>query len=140
MNIDGGDEVRLTEQPASSPRFSPDGKYIACVYEAAGEPQRIAVLSIDGGTPIKLFDVPSSSNFSLGLRWTRDAKAVTYRDWVYGVWRQELSGGGPTRVAGLPREKIYGYDWSHDGKEFAFTYGSYISDVVLITLDPNSSQ
>jgi len=140
MNIDGADAVRLTEEPASSPSFSPNAKYIACVYEPEGERQRIAILSIDGGKPIKLFDVPSSSNLSLGLRWTRDTKAVTYRDWVYGIWRQDLGGGEPTRLSGLPREKIYGYDWSHDGKEFAFTYGSYISDVVLITLDPNSSR
>ena len=139
MTIDGTDEMLLTEQPANSPRFSPDSRYIACVYDDADDRQRIAVLSIAGGPPIKLFDAPVSANFNLGVRWTPDAKALTYRDWAHAIWRQDLGGGEPQRLPGLPSEPLYAYDWSPDGKELAFTRGSHISDVVLITLDANSS-
>ena len=140
MTIDGTDEMRLTEQPARSPRFSPDGKYIACVYDTADERQRIAVLSVAGGPPLKVFDAPVSANFNLGVRWTPDAKAVTYRDWTSAIWRQDFDGGEPKRLSGLPAEPLYAYDWSPDGKELAFTRGSHISDVVLITLEQRSSR
>jgi Tol biopolymer transport system component len=61
-----------------------------------------------------------------------DGKAVTYRDWVNGVWKQPLAGGKPERLAGLPEEKLYAYTWSPDGKRFAFVRGSEIRDVILL--------
>jgi len=33
----------------------------------------------------------------------------------------------------LPEEKLYAYGWSRDGKQFAFTRGTEIRDVGLIT-------
>ena len=62
-----------------------------------------------------------------------DGKAVTCRDWANGIWRQKLNGGEPKRLEGLPEEKLYAYGWSRDGKQFAFTRGTEIHDVVLIT-------
>ena len=61
-----------------------------------------------------------------------DGSAVTYRDWKYGVWKQDLRGREPTRLAGLPEEKLYAYAWSRDGKLFAFTRSTEIWNVVLI--------
>lgn len=138
MTIDGTDEMRLTEQPASMPRFSPDSRYIACVFEAEDERQQVAFLSTDGGAPIRLFDVPRNANFSLGVRWTPDGKALTYRDWIEGIWRQNINGGPPKRMPGLPKDARYAYDWSRDGRTFAFVPGQWISDVVLVSLEPNS--
>jgi len=129
-----------TAEPSSdvlSARFSPDGGYVACIYNG-DDRERIAVLSVDGGPPIKLFDAPVSANFNLGVRWIPDGKALTYRDWGHAIWRQDLDGGEPHRLPGLPTEPLYAYDWSPDGKELAFTRGSHISDIVLITLGPSS--
>jgi Tol biopolymer transport system component len=72
------------------------------------------------------------ANFNNGLRWTPDGKAVTYRDWANGVWKQRLDGGEPRRLEGLPQEKLYTYGWSRDGKLFAFTRGTELQDIVLI--------
>jgi hypothetical protein len=44
-----------------------------------------------------------------------------------------LSGGEPKRLADLLEEKLYAYGWSRDGKQFAFTRGTEICDVTLIT-------
>ena len=68
----------------------------------------------------------------LGIRWMPDGKAVCYRDWVNGIWRQEITGGPPQRLRGLPEEKIYSFGWSRDGKLFAFSRGRAIRDAVLI--------
>lgn len=127
--VTGGEPLKLADK-ASWPQISPDSRFIACGYEAGGI--KLAILSIDGGKPIKLFDVPRLANLRLGARWTPDGKAVTYRDWTNGIWKQYLSGGEPQLLKGLPSEKFYAYDWSRDGKRFAFTRGTDIRDIVLI--------
>jgi len=57
---------------------------------------------------------------------------VCYRDWANGIWRQDLNGGPPQRLKGLPEEKLYSFGWSRDGKHFAFARGRGIRDAVLI--------
>jgi Tol biopolymer transport system component/DNA-binding winged helix-turn-helix (wHTH) protein len=134
VSIEGGEPQRLADRPASWPHISPDGKLIACEYEAQLEASRtqLAIIPIEGGQPLKLFDVPRLANFNYGIRWTPDSKAVTYRDWANGIWQQPLDGGKPERLKGLPEEKLYAYAWSRDGKQFAFVRGAEIRDVVLL--------
>jgi Tol biopolymer transport system component len=133
--LDGGEPVRLTNNPASWPRVSPDGRWIACGYTDLNDPShpKLAIISIAGGQPVNLFDVPDSANFQHSIRWTPDGKAVTYRDWENGIWKQDLNGTKPERLNGLPQEKLHAYGWSSDGKLFAFTRGLEMRDVVLIS-------
>ena len=133
VNIDGGEPQRLINNAASWPWISPDSRLIACQYATDDGKTQLAVLSIDGGPPLKLFDAPPLANFRYAIRWTSDGKAITYRDWGQGLWRQPLEGGAPERVVGLPDEKIYSNSWSRDGKLFAFTRGVEMRDVILIS-------
>jgi eukaryotic-like serine/threonine-protein kinase len=133
VSTDGGEPFRLTDAETMWPRLSPDGKLFACVYRASlDKPWQLALYSSEGGLPLKIFDRPRSANFATGLRWTLDGQAITYRDWNDGVWRQPLTGEPPQRLPGLPKEKVYSYAWSPDGKYFAFTRGTESLDVVLI--------
>jgi Tol biopolymer transport system component len=133
VSIDGGDPVRMTDKEYSDPRVSPDGKFIAGGYKAGpNSPEQLAILSFADGKPVKVFDVPHTATFNDGIRWTRDGGGVCYRDLGNGVWRQSFQGGSPQRIEGLPDEKSYIYNWSRDGKLFAFTRGREISDVVLL--------
>ncbi len=129
--ISGDDPIKLADR-ASWPKISPDSRFVACGYLADGK-GKLAIFSIDGGNPSRLFDLPPRANLRLGVHWTPDGKAVTYRDWVNGIWRQDLAGGQPQRLKGLPNEKLYAYDWSPDGRFFAFTRGIESRDVVLIS-------
>ena len=131
ISIEGGESVRLSEKAFSWAGISPDSKYFAANYEESGK-SKIAILAMDSGEILMAFDVPRLANFRFGIHWTPDGKAVTYRDWANGIWKQELSGGPPARMQGLPPEKLYGYGWSLDGKQFAYVRGAEISDVVLI--------
>jgi len=133
VDINGGESQRLSNNAASWPWISPDSKLIACQYATDDGKTQLAVLSIDGGPPIKLFDIPPQANFRYAIRWTADGKAITYRDWGKGLWRQPLEGGPPQRLTGLPDEKIYSNGWSRDGKMFAFTRGVEMRDVILIS-------
>jgi Tol biopolymer transport system component/DNA-binding winged helix-turn-helix (wHTH) protein len=135
VSIDGGEPVRLTDKPAAGAGISHDAKFIACAYTAQPNAKtQLAIIPAEGGSPLKLFDLPRLANFSLGARWTPDDRAVTYRDWANGIWQQPITGGNPERLKGLPAEKLYAYSWSHDGKEFAFVRGSEIRDVVLLQM------
>lgn len=55
-DIDSGESRQLTNHPASdrTPRWSPDGRWIACVvdWDAGGE--QIAVVPAEGGSPLQL--------------------------------------------------------------------------------------
>ncbi len=131
ISIEGGEPVRLGEKELSWVGISPDSKSFAAGYQENGKP-KLAIASLEDGEIIKTFDVPRLANFRLGIHWTPDGSGMTYRDWANGIWKQELSDGAPTRLQGLPPEKLYGYGWSLDGKQFAYVRGAEISDVVLI--------
>lgn len=129
--LQGGAPVRITDKPAGWAFVSPDSKSIACELILDGK-TRLAILALDTGQLIKSFDFPRLGNPRLGVHWTPDGQAVSYRDWVNGIWRQNLEGGAPQRLEGLPEEKLFSYGWSPDGKSFAFARGMTSRDVVLI--------
>lgn len=129
--LQGGAPARITDKPGGWAFVSPDSKSIACQLILDGK-SKLAILSLEDGQLIKSFDFPPLGNPRLGVHWTPDGKAVSYRDWINGIWRQDLSGGAPQRFEGLPEEKLFSYGWSPDGKSFAFARGATSRDVVLI--------
>ncbi|MDQ3257944.1 MAG: DPP IV N-terminal domain-containing protein, partial [Acidobacteriota bacterium] len=133
--IDGGEPVRLTNTPANGPAISPDGKLIACWYKQdAASPWKIALIPIEGGPPVKTFNVTRTSNFR--LRWTPDGQAISYintRDGVSNIWSQPISGGGPPKqLTQFTSEQIEAFDWSAEG-QLICSRGHNARDIVLIT-------
>ncbi len=129
--LTGGPAEKIAKNKASWARVSPDSRSIACAYEINGK-TKLAVLSIDGGEPVKEFDLPNRANLRYSLRWTPDARSLTYRDWDAGYWRQSIDGGEPQRLAGFPDEKLFSYDWSPDGKQVAYGRGMEVRDIILV--------
>ncbi len=129
--IDGGESVALTDKETSWVAASPDGRFIAASYRT--DKRRLAIFGSDGGAPIKQFDLPKTGTLYGGARWTPDNASVVYGDAAYGYWQQTINGGEPKRIENLPKEKLYNFAWSRDGKQFAFVRGIDLRDVVLIT-------
>ncbi len=129
VSIDGGESVAVTNKETSWTSVSPDGKYLAALYRT--DKPRLSVLPADGGEPIRQFDHVRTALFYVGIRWAPDSKTVVYRDSSYGYWTQSMEGGEAVRMENLPKEKLYNFAWSKDGKQFAFVRGQEISDVVL---------
>ena len=128
----GGEPVRVTDQASAYPRVSPDGKVIACTYQAGNDNHwRIALVPVAGVAPTKLFELPRSANFLDGIRWTPDGRAFCYRNRGGGIWKQDIEGGAP-HLLSLPEAQVRAYGWSQDGKHIAFSNGHGIRDAVLI--------
>ncbi|HVE57636.1 MAG TPA: winged helix-turn-helix domain-containing protein [Pyrinomonadaceae bacterium] len=129
--IDGGEPEILTDKETAWTTFSPDGKFFAAVYRT--DKRRLAIFSAETNQIIKQFDLPKTAYIDMRPRWTPDSRSVVYRDLDFGYWSQSIEGGEPKRLEALPKEKLFTFAWSKDGKQFAFVRGQEIRDVILIS-------
>jgi Tol biopolymer transport system component len=138
--INGGEPVLVTDKYTTNPVISPDGKLFACSYwdfKDTNTRARIALFPIEGGEPIKTFDIPDSN-----LSWMADGRALTYidtRGGVSNIWMQPINGGQPRQLTNFNSDRIFNYAWSRDGKQLLYSRGTVTSDVVMIS-DLKSSQ
>ncbi|MBS1794514.1 MAG: PD40 domain-containing protein [Acidobacteria bacterium] len=129
--IDGGESEILTDKETSYTTFSPDGRFFAAAYRT--DKRRLAIFSAATNQLIRQFDVPKTTAFDMRPRWTPDNSAVVYRDYIYGYWSQPVAGGEPAKLAGLPKEELFTYAFSKDGRQFAFVRGQTTRDLILIS-------
>jgi serine/threonine protein kinase/Tol biopolymer transport system component len=135
--IDGGEPVQLTSRGFAWPAISPDGKWIAAqqfirIDDPTGA--RIAIIPIEGGEPIKVFDV--SLEVPGRIRWSPDGSAVTYlsrRDGVVNVWSQLFKGGPSRQLTDFKSDDIFFFDWSRDGRQLLLARGTWSRDAILIS-------
>jgi len=138
MPIEGGAPVRLAvATQATNPSVSPDGKQVAYIEVASNSiaPYKLVLISIDGGSPVKTFDVPLLAS---DLRWTPDGRALMYLGrgafaGVASIWRQSLDGTAPGPVVEFKPDSVYAFAYSRDGRQMALSRGSLTRDAVLIT-------
>lgn len=135
---DGEDPIRVTNQGDSSrPALSPDGKFIACVYEETPDsPARVAIFPAAGARdPIKLIDsgaIVNTYNFS----WSTDGDSLIYvdgRNGTYNLWSQALQGGKAKQITNFTSGQIYRFARSRDGKGFVLALSHESSDIIQIS-------
>jgi Tol biopolymer transport system component/predicted Ser/Thr protein kinase len=85
--LDGSDRLQLTYPPlqATVPHWSPDGTRIAFSGAKPGEPYRIYVIPVDGGSPEQL----TSGENELDPSWSKDGNTIMFG--VLGVGNPELA-------------------------------------------------
>ncbi len=84
-------------EEASTPTFSPDGKWIA--FFAGGKLKKV---SVDGGKPITLCDVAGDNR---GASWGSDDRIVFAGHYTQGLSRVPGSGGAPEALTTLDAAK-----------------------------------
>jgi serine/threonine protein kinase/Tol biopolymer transport system component len=135
--FEGGAPEKLTDRLSQWPSISPDGKLIACWYRAEQtDPWQPALIPFEGGSPIKVFNVPATSASSIPMRWTQDGKGICYVDTQNGVsniWVQPIDGSTPRRLTNFLSDTIFWFSWAPGYDRFAVSRGSITSDVVLFT-------
>jgi len=118
---DGGLALRLTSHPGneSSPKISPDGKWIAFSgnYDAG---QNVYIIPVNGGVPKRL--TYRSSNKVIG--WTSDSKYVIFRSGYENLYRPivklykvPITGGKPEKLP-VPRGVLCSF--SPDGRKMVY--------------------
>ncbi|MDT4968425.1 MAG: eukaryotic-like serine/threonine-protein kinase [Acidobacteriota bacterium] len=133
--IDGGAPTQLTDYLSFRPSVSPDGKLTAIVFlDEQSQPKRYlgAIISIEGGKPIKTFELPQTRG---RFGWTPDSRAVIYINTQGGVSNlisQPIDGGKPTQLTDFTSDQIFWFDYSPDHHQLAVARGSQPSDVVII--------
>jgi len=96
---------------------------------------RIAIARLEGGTPVKTFDIPTTATGDQVL-WSADGHALTYIDTVKGVsniWSLPLDGAPSRQLTDFRSDQIFFHAWSRDGKQLALARGIVTSDAVLIS-------
>jgi len=134
----GGTPARLTDYEGVAPSFSPDGKFVSCIVPSASIPERgsIDVISVEGGTPVKSFNVvPFSWNY-LNARWTPDGQGLIFpkeENQVTNLWRQAIAGGAPQRFTDFKTDIIVNYAYTQNGRNIILSRGQRTVNVVLIS-------
>jgi len=134
--IDGGERVKVIGGWFAGAAISPDGKWIAAQFIQTDDRTgaKIAIVPIEGGEPIKVFDV--SLDLPAQIRWTPDGSAVTYlsrRDGIVNIWSQPFEGGPPRQLTDFKSDEIFFFDWSRDGRQLLLARGIWTRDVILIS-------
>jgi Tol biopolymer transport system component len=133
VSIDGSDQKQLTDNPSKWPQVSPDGKYIAYVEAVEAKRSRMAIMSFEGGEPMKMFAVADGGLVGrLVFRWTPDSKGIMYKVAPKGLWRQDLESETATPVRGFEDAILQNLAWSLDGKNLAYTVGPGTQEIMLI--------
>jgi Tol biopolymer transport system component len=137
LPIEGGTptEISVAHQNGDPMlRISPDGKWIAYLYEEARPAkEQIAIIPSTGGAPVHLFPLPEDTN---EFRWSPDGKGVQFvlkRDGAANLWEQPVAGGPRRQITNFTSGHIFDFDWSRDGKQLFLAKGEINSDVILIS-------
>jgi DNA-binding winged helix-turn-helix (wHTH) protein/Tol biopolymer transport system component len=137
LPIEGGAPEQITRTHTVFPALAPDGSHVAYFYMDATQSKRrwrIGVARTADGALTHSFDLPENISGRVA-RWTPDGAALVYarsNGETGSLWRQPLDGSPPIQVTRFDGEPIENFAWSQDGKRFAFTRSTSVSDVTLI--------
>ncbi len=132
MDGDGGNEVRLTDNPDRDyqPSWSPDGTRIAFTRG-----HHLYVMDPDGQNLMEL----TKNTSGWKAAWSPDGRWIVYdshRDWAFQIYVVETDGGGFTRRVSRDPPNNSNPAWSPDGNTIAYVaWGLVNSTINLMTPD-----
>jgi Tol biopolymer transport system component len=140
VSIDGGEPMELTHRVSSVPVFSPDGKFVAYLYTDSADPlippNKIAIISSDGGDPVSTFTFQTPGTIQTNLQWSADAKSLLYTtnaNNVTNIWSQPVAGGAPKQITDFKDSFMNGFAWTRDGKTLVCSRGIFNRDAVIVS-------
>src|SRR5215203_2597425 len=93
----------------------------------------MAILSSEGGAPLKTFD--AAIDAETNISWTRDGREIVFSATEKGVSNllaQPVDGGKQRQITNFKSDRIFWFEFSHDGRQLALSRGLITGDVVLI--------
>jgi Tol biopolymer transport system component len=146
-SIDGSSPTLITKAHVHEPQVSPDEALVAGFISLdASKPPQIAIVDIQSGEIRNTYDMPTEvvwqGDGGHKLEWTKDGRSVLYqvrKDEIPALWAQPVGPKGapaspPKRIAVFPQEThLWGFTFSPDGTQIAYSRGQYVTDAVLIS-------
>lgn len=133
--LKGGPAVKLTDVDSISPVISRDGKSVAYFINEKGKPLKLGIISIDGGNPLKTFELPVTTNTGTGIAWNKTGNAVLFVNTLgttSNIWTQPLDGARPTPLTAFKEFQIAHFALNPVGNRLAVARGSRNRNIVLI--------
>jgi Tol biopolymer transport system component len=133
--LKGGDAVKLTDVDSISPVISRDGKSVAYFIREKGKPLKLGIISINGGEPLKTFELPATTNTDAGIAWNKTANGILFVNTLgttSNIWTQPLDGAKPTALTAFKEFQISHFALNQKGTRLAVARGSRNQDIVLI--------
>ena len=133
--LKGGPAIQLTDVDSIWPVISRDGKQVAYIIREKSKPLRIGIISIDGGQPIKTFDLPDTAKIDAGIAWNKTGNGILFVNTLgttSNIWTQPLDGGKASPLTTFKEFQIAAFALNPEGNRLAIARGSRNQDVVLI--------
>ena len=128
--IDGGTPQYLTDYPADTPAYSPDGTRIAAYSQT-----HIVILPSEGGAQVQKLEVAPAFGFSRIL-WTPDGRSLLVntmpRDRA-NLWQVPLDGSAPRKLTEFDERMLMWFAPLPDAKGWIFARGDLSRDAVMIS-------
>jgi hypothetical protein len=115
--------------------ISRDGKLVAYFIREKDKPLKLGIISIDGGPPVKTFELPATTNSETGIAWNKTANGILFVNTLgttSNIWMQPMNGGKPTPLTAFKEFQIAAFALNAEGTRLAVARGSRNRDVVLI--------
>jgi eukaryotic-like serine/threonine-protein kinase len=135
MPAKGGAAVQLTNVDSIWPVISRDGKSVAYFIREEDKPLRLGLISIDGGDPIRTFDLPETAKIDAGIAWNKTGKGILFVNTLgttSNIWTQPIDGSKPTALTTFKEFQIASFALNEAGNRLAIARGSRNRDIVLI--------
>lgn len=135
--IEGGAPQQLSNKPTSRPDVSPDNLLVSSTYrEETDSPLLIGVYPLEGIGKVKVLKPMPEARLFVPMHWSPDGKSIVYvvsKDGADNLWSQKLAASiKPKQLTNFTTDKVYGFDFSFDGKQLAISRGRTNSYIVSI--------
>ena len=129
MPSNGGDAVQLTRKGGSNATASSDGRFLYYLKATAGGKVGLWRLSLEGGEEVQVLESVLNKNYAVvdrGIYFIPDSKP-------YSVQFLSFNTGRPATIARIPREPMYGFSVSPDGRSLLYSATEELrSDLMLV--------
>lgn len=142
--IDGSDSLvffREDLSPSAWVAVSPDGKRVGFINYADRSPNegfnrtyQIIVVSTENLNEVSFHKISASNRY---FEFSPDSNSLEYIENTANegkIWRQSLKDENAREVFfSLPKQKIFHFAWSKEGKHLVLAAGQQVNDAVLLT-------
>ncbi|MEO7675056.1 MAG: hypothetical protein ABIU09_13370 [Pyrinomonadaceae bacterium] len=130
----GGETQILTDFSAITPSYSNDGAKFACFLTDGA--RSLAIVSAEGGKPIKVMKLPPETITDAGLFWTPDDKGIVVNVQAgekSNLWLVPVDGGEAKQITNFESSRVFHGDYSRSGKRIGLVRGDFVSNAIMMT-------